>query len=373
MERIINTMDLQCVAAIPITIIILLYLLINRIFSYWERLGVPSIKPTIPFGNFANPITNTKPEFFYLQQCYEQLKSMGAKFGGFYAYVAPAFLPIHPEYVKYILVRDSQYFPTRGFNPSKDEPISVNLFTSDGEKWSDLRSKFTPTFTSAKIRGMFSLIAAAGEKMDKYVENHVAKNCPLNAKDCASRLTSTIISSCAFGIDCDNFQDDTMISLLREIVVKSSNFIRLSIRMALPKLANFLRIPIIVLKQSNIICNSLEETVKYRTEKCVSRNDFLQILIEMKNNGLINMNELKAQSLIFLLAGFETSSTTIGFLLYELARNQDIQEKLRSEIHQTLSKYNEEKITYESIMDMKYLDMVLCGITLNFFFVTYLH
>lgn len=333
----------------------------KKIFSYWERMSIPFIKPTIPFGNFGNPITNSKPEFFYLQECYEQLKSTGAKFGGFYAYISPIFLPIDPEYVKYILVKDFQTFQARGFNPSANQPISMNLFTTDGERWSNLRSKFTPTFTAAKLKGMFNIIVAATEEMNKHIEDHAIKRSPLNVKDCASRLTATMITSCAFGIEHNNFQDDTMVSLLEEIVLKGSNLVRISIRMALPKLANLLRIPLIMTKQSSVICNSLEEIVKYRTEKGVSREDFLQLLIEMKNEGVINLNELKAQSMIFLLAGFETSSVTISFLLYELAKNQDLQEKLRNEINQTLSKYNEKIITYEAIMEMNYLEMVLCG------------
>lgn len=45
------------------------------------------------------------------------------------------------------------------------------------------------------------------------------------------------------------------------------------------------------------------------------------------------------------------------FALYELAVNQLIQDRLRSEIQDVLDKHNGE-VTYESIMQMKYLDMV---------------
>lgn len=60
---------------------------------------------------------------------------------------------------------------------------------------------------------------------------------------------------------------------------------------------------------------------------------------------------------VFFLAGFETSSSVATFALYELAINHDLQNRLRNEIEEVLAKYNDE-VTYDSLMDMKYLDMV---------------
>lgn len=48
------------------------------------------------------------------------------------------------------------------------------------------------------------------------------------------------------------------------------------------------------------------------------------------------------------------------FALYELALNPDIQEVLREDIRSTLEKYDN-KLTYEAMLDMKYLQMVIDG------------
>ena len=72
------------------------------------------------------------------------------------------------------------------------------------------------------------------------------------------------------------------------------------------------------------------------------------------------MDVIAAQAFVFFAAGFETSSTTMTFCLYELACNPDIQKKLRKEIDSVL-KTNDGKITYEAIMDMEYLDKVVNG------------
>ena len=41
---------------------------------------------------------------------------------------------------------------------------------------------------------------------------------------------------------------------------------------------------------------------------------------------------MQANSFIMLIAGYETTSTTLGFAAYELALNPDIQRRLQQEI-----------------------------------------
>lgn len=72
------------------------------------------------------------------------------------------------------------------------------------------------------------------------------------------------------------------------------------------------------------------------------------------------MDELTAQSFVFFLAGFETSSTTMTFALYELAIHQDLQDKVREEIEQVLAKHNGQ-MTYDSLSELKYMSQVIDG------------
>jgi cytochrome P450 len=72
------------------------------------------------------------------------------------------------------------------------------------------------------------------------------------------------------------------------------------------------------------------------------------------------MNSLAAQCFVFFVAGYETSSTTMMFCLYELSLHQDIQDRVRAEIDVVLQKHDG-KLTYEGIQEMEYLDKVVSG------------
>lgn len=115
---------------------------------------------------------------------------------------------------------------------------------------------------------------------------------------------------------------------------------------------------------SEFFTKTVVDNVKYREDNDVKRNDFMDLLIKMKNQGAqedrLTINEIVSQSFIFFIAGFETSSSTMMFCLYELALRPDIQDKARENIMTVLAKHGGE-LTYESLQEMDYLDKVVNG------------
>jgi cytochrome P450 family 6 len=75
--------------------------------------------------------------------------------------------------------------------------------------------------------------------------------------------------------------------------------------------------------------------------------------------SVIDDKLIAAQVYIFFLAGFETSSTTMSFAMYELAANPEIQKKLYNEIQTVYEKHC--CISYDAICEMEYLDRVIRG------------
>lgn len=84
---------------------------------------------------------------------------------------------------------------------------------------------------------------------------------------------------------------------------------------------------------------------------------FFLLLIAEKFDEL----DVAANVFLFFVAGFETTASTLSYCFYELALNQDIQDKLRSEVQQIKNKSRSKTMTYELLREMTYMDAVITG------------
>ena len=101
-----------------------------------------------------------------------------------------------------------------------------------------------------------------------------------------------------------------------------------------------------------------------RQQGPTGRKDLLQLMMNANDEtteeqvSRLTDDEIVAQCVVFLLAGFETSSNTLGFVLYYLAVHPDVQEKLRSEIKDAIES-NAKKPLNEVAQHIEYLDCVI--------------
>lgn len=100
----------------------------------------------------------------------------------------------------------------------------------------------------------------------------------------------------------------------------------------------------------------LGKNIDYRDSTGEKRNDFLQLMLELRDQGKLKYNEIIGNIFLFYIAGSETSSALASFCLYELCRKPLVMERLVSDIDKVLARHKGE-INYDSIKDMEYLDM----------------
>lgn len=156
-----------------------------------------------------------------------------------------------------------------------------------------------------------------------------------------------------------------------------------------PQILKFFKIKTVNPAVSDFMISVVKENLKLREQSNVIRKDFFQLLIQLRNGGSVHLddqwntvikadenqktmtlNEICAQAFVFFAAGFETSSTTLSFLLYELAKNHEVQQRVHTEIVKVLENYDGQ-LTYEAITDMIYLEKCIDGMAVFLFVVIF--
>lgn len=103
------------------------------------------------------------------------------------------------------------------------------------------------------------------------------------------------------------------------------------------------------------------DSMNTREQLAFKRGDMIDSLLALKNgeqNPIYKFegDRLLAHSSSFYLAGFEASSTTLAFLLYDLARHPEHQDTLHNEIQTHLSR---KELTVDLINELSFLDSVV--------------
>lgn len=211
---------------------------------------------------------------------------------------------------------------------------------------------------------MFEPMLHCTEQMATVIGEQLAISSTVEIKDILARFTTDVIGCCAFGIDCNSLSNpdaefrrmgrraftQTPMDTLKMVVIRS-----------FPQLAKIFQLGVFAKSVSDFFQSVVEDTVRYRKDNSVERNDFLQLLMQMMSKEgaeALTMNEAAAQAFIFFLAGFETTSTTISFALMEMSMNPTIRNQARSELLRVLEEHDN-KITYETVSDLRYMESIV--------------
>ncbi|XP_020281102.1 probable cytochrome P450 6a14 [Pseudomyrmex gracilis] len=344
------------------------------VFTFWRKKGVFYIDPVVPAGNVTSLIIGKISVGELFRDIYLKYKDHRAI--GTYTFFKPNLVIADLDLVRIVLTKEFASFHDRGFySNEKVDPLSGHLFLLPGKKWRNLRVKLTPTFTSGKLKQMFEILKECGEEFGKSLEKIAKTGESIEIKEIFARYTTDIIMSAAFGIksNCMEKVDNEFRYYGRKVLDQSA--LKNAIFAFAPQIADFFSLPFFDRNTTNFFINMFRDNVQYRQTHNVVRHDFMNLLIQLMEKGYvapdeegdtanapsatnkISMLEATAQAFVFFVAGFETSSTTATYCLYELALNQDMQNKLRQEIDEVLKKHGE--VTYNAVNDMTYLHKVV--------------
>uniref|UniRef100_A0A8D8LRU3 Probable cytochrome P450 6a14 n=1 Tax=Cacopsylla melanoneura TaxID=428564 RepID=A0A8D8LRU3_9HEMI len=352
--------------------LIVLFIKSKLIYRYWKNKQVVFFNPSFPFGDFSDLLLFRKTFHQFNTDFYNKIKYDHKKpFGGLYSINKPVLMVTDPEFLKNILIKDFDYFTDRGLfeGSESNDPLAGHLFNKKGNDWRRLRNKLSPTFTSGKIKYMTPLIVKCSDNLVSTISKQFgdSNQLQLNMRDYCARYTTDVIGSTAFGIEINSLENpDSEVRRISKLMMKPNlvnamKGILISLVPPLKPYINFQVKPV-----TDFFVNLFQSSLSYREKNNIERNDFLNLLMQLRNaqkgkeigedDVEITPTCMVAQSFVFFVAGFETSSSALSFCLYEMAKNQQLQSKLRQEILDTQKQVGE--LNYEALQSMSLLDKI---------------
>lgn len=316
---------------------------------------------------------------------------------GLFDFRVPFFVIRDPEVIKQLAVKDFDHFVDhRSFIDDNVDTLFGNTLSAlSGEKWRDMRATLSPAFTGSKMRKMFTLVSACAIDMAEHFKEQAVSVSEIhcNLKDIFSKFTNDVIATSAFGIHVNSFRDTDNDFLKAGSSISNANtplvMLKFVLMLFMPSVMKALNIELFDKSIGNFFRSMVLGNIRTREENGIFRPDMINLLMEVKQGVNKNIDEddshsdigyatveesnvgkamvkrqwnddeIVAQCLLFYAAGFDTASTVLSFIGYELAINPDVQQKLYEEIIGMNRELNGKPLSYDSVQKLQYMDMVI--------------
>jgi cytochrome P450 len=361
-------------------------------YRFFARLGIPTPVYEFFYGNFRE---------IQKEKYTETLKKWTRKYGKTYGYYEghyPILVTSDVDLIREIFITKASNFSARKFVPAqyKDNDWDTNVGSASKLRWKRMRTILNPTFSPQKLKEILPLMKMCTDRFLSKVETNLNKEIVL--ADDVKAFAMDTLANCVFGIT-SNIQDNknsplkTFFDRSNELIDQGRGFhpfILLNLYFY-----EFKAVFVVPLHLFGKLCQKLGYEVKIPffwlqrhlfklvslrlAQKSSKTRDYLQIMIEsLSENSTIkdeltsNVNtfsevkfekkmtirELSNNLFVFLIAGYDTTYTTLNYCLYVLSKYPNEMLKLQDEIDSHLQN-TDENVDYEILADMKYLDYFL--------------
>lgn len=362
-------------------------------YDFFERRNIKFVKPKFLVGNTGGAFFNKYTATEFSNKLYRTFPDESIY--GSFEFRSPQYIVRDPELIKQITLKDFDHFEhRRGFGETFFDNLWSNILISkQGEKWHNMRSTLSPAFTGSKMRQMFELVTdCAIDFVDHFVKQNQS-SIGVEVKDVVSRYTNDVIATCAFGLKVNSLAEpDNEFYANGKKLMEFTSFgkaVKGFILMKLPFVAKVLNITFTDKAVAKQFRDTILNTMEIRKEKNIHRPDMINILMQIRdgtlkrpvdeknveNEGFATVkesdydraavshiwtdDEIVAQCFGFFIGSFDTSSTLLTFAAYELAVNPNVQQKLYEEIREMNRQISPQRLSYDAIQKMKYLDQVV--------------
>ncbi|KAF5283092.1 hypothetical protein FQA39_LY17433 [Lamprigera yunnana] len=254
--------------------------------------------------------------------------------------------------------------------------VGTGLFTAPVPKWKRHRKIIMPIFNKKNLKEFVPCFSEQSNIFVKQLEKEVGRGC-FDIFYSTSRCTLDIICETAMGITIKAQTDDSdyvkwVIRAMEIIFIRMFNvfyhsdyiFNRTSMSRELKDLADKVHQftgGVVKQKREAYQKKMREEgnmSEEYVDEESITRKSLLQLLIELSENGAgFTDDELRDEIDTFMVAGSDTTASTMSFTFIMLAMFPDIQQKVYEEVMDVLGP--DRIVEHSDLNKFEFLERVL--------------
>ena len=236
-------------------------------------------------------------------------ETRGMPFYGGYFLRAPMLFITDADLIKQITIKDFDYFVDR--NPSNfqavkktnqmaDKILMEQMTSAEGENWKNIRSTFTPIFTSGKMKAMMVYVQETCKRLTDALDELAEKNEAFELKELLGKYSMDTIASCAFGVDSQAFvnKDSKFVEYASRIFAnKFEDGIKLFMVMIPYDIGMYilraLNIPFWKKNEAEFFYNVILDSLKQRRESKTRRNDLIDLMVDAVKGEITDDHDLK--------------------------------------------------------------------------------
>ncbi|XP_028264937.1 cytochrome P450 3A40 [Parambassis ranga] len=340
------------------------------VYTYWpygtfRKLGIPGPKP-VPF--FGTMLAYRKGFTHFDEQCFKKY----GKTWGIYDGRQPVLCITDSNMIKAVLVKECYSFFTNRRNLRLNGPLYDAVSIAEDDQWRRIRSVLSPSFTSGRLKEMFDIMKHHSTNLVSSMKKKADKDEPLELKEFFGPYSMDIVTSTAFSVDIDSLNNptDPFVTNIKKMLkfdFFSPLFLIVAFFPFMGPVFEKMEFSFFPTSVTDFFYAALKKIKSNReNSKQPSRVDFLQLMIDsQKSNNPTGVeqdkglsdHEILSQAMIFLFAGYETTSSSLTFLAYNLATNPEVMKTLQQEVDATFP--NQAPVQYQAMMQMEYLDCVI--------------
>ena len=338
-----------------------------RKLTFWSSQGIPN-EPASMYNRFLKPFHIADHESAH-------------KYGdvvGIYEGLTPCLMVKDVELAKKIMVEEFWKFPNHRKFYVEGQLASQSIVVLEDQKWKRMRQILSPVFSPAKLKAMNHL---AKECIDTLIVNLCeltstsSREAQVDIRNYFGSFSLDFICSLVFGIKINSLKHPNS-----EIVRQVQSFFGKSLS---PKQLLLLSFPWLMetfdcyLLNYKVLVYLNDLTKRILSERQLEeklgqtgRKDFIKLLMDATeaNGRGLSEQEIADQIILFLVAGYDTSATSLSVISYCLAINQPVQRRLQQEVDQywknnmrkkRMGGEDSEEEEEDSVDQLKYLEAVI--------------